>query len=91
MYGGERTFSQVNVDLPGELRNFRGSFLRIGRRLPARTLRLRCGPLFNEEGVRLSKDATELFRSVSEKCTSCKNDEVALVLINLFYTIAIKQ
>jgi hypothetical protein len=49
-YGGERTFSQINVDLQGELRNFWGSFLRIGRRLPARTLRLRGGPLLNEDG-----------------------------------------
>ena len=49
-YGGERTFTQFNVDLQGELRNFWGSFLRVGRRLPARTLRLRGGPLLNEEG-----------------------------------------
>src|SRR5438874_5162796 len=50
-YGGERTFSQLNVDLQGELRNFWGSFLRLGRRLPAHTLRLRGGPLLNEEGA----------------------------------------
>jgi len=50
-YGGERTFTQFNVDLQGELRNFWGSFLRIGRRLPARTLRLRGGPLLNEGGA----------------------------------------
>jgi hypothetical protein len=50
-YGGERTFSQLNVDLQGELRNFWGSFLRLGRRLPAHTLRLRGGPLFNEDGA----------------------------------------
>src|SRR2546423_11034304 len=49
-YGGERTFSQLNVDLQGELRNFWGSSLRLGRRLPAHTLRLRGGPLLNEEG-----------------------------------------
>ncbi|HJP58518.1 MAG TPA: DUF5916 domain-containing protein, partial [Gemmatimonadaceae bacterium] len=49
-YGGERTFTQFNVDLQAELRNFWGSFLRVGRRLPARTLRLRGGPLLNEEG-----------------------------------------
>ncbi len=47
-YGGERTFTQFNVDLQGELRNFWGSFVRLGRRLPARTLRLRGGPLLNE-------------------------------------------
>ena len=50
-YGGERTFTQFNLDLQGELRNFWGSFLRIGRRLPARTLRLRGGPLLNEGGA----------------------------------------
>src|SRR5256714_4479625 len=50
-YGGERTFSQMNFDLQGELRNFWGSFLRLGRRLPAHTLRLRGGPLLNEEGA----------------------------------------
>ena len=50
-YGGERTFTQFNVDLQGELRNFWGSFLRIGRRLSAHTLRLRGGPLLNEEGA----------------------------------------
>ena len=49
-YGGERTFSQFNIDLQGELRNFWGSSLRIGRRLPAHTLRLRGGPLLNEDG-----------------------------------------
>jgi len=49
-YGGERTFTQFNVDLEGELRNFWGSFVRLGRRLPAATLRLRGGPLFAEEG-----------------------------------------
>src|SRR2546423_382366 len=49
-YGGERTFTQFNVDLQAELRNFWGSFLRVGRRLPARTLRLRGGPMLNEEG-----------------------------------------
>lgn len=50
-YGGERTFSQGSLDLHGELRNFWGSSLRIGKRLPARTLRLRGGPLLNEEGA----------------------------------------
>ena len=50
-YGGERTFSQLNVDLAGELRNFWGSFLRVGRRLSAHTLRLRGGPLFDEGGA----------------------------------------
>ena len=49
-YGGERTFTQFNVDLEGELRNFWGSFIRVGRRLPAHTLRLRGGPLFAEDG-----------------------------------------
>jgi hypothetical protein len=49
-YGGERTFTQVNLDLEGELRNFWGSFVRVGRRFPAHTLRLRGGPLFAEEG-----------------------------------------
>ena len=49
-YGGERTFSQFSLDLQGELRNFWGSSLRIGRRLPAHTLRLRGGPLFDEDG-----------------------------------------
>jgi Domain of unknown function (DUF5916) len=50
-YGGERTFTQFNVDLQGELRNFWGSSLRLGRRLAAHTLRLRGGPLLNEEGA----------------------------------------
>ena len=50
-YGGERTFTQFNVDLQGELRNFWGASLRVGRRLSARTLRLRGGPLLNEEGA----------------------------------------
>ncbi|HJQ10904.1 MAG TPA: DUF5916 domain-containing protein [Gemmatimonadaceae bacterium] len=50
-YGGERTFTQFNVDLQGELRNFWGAFLRLGRRLPAHTLRLRGGPLLNEGGA----------------------------------------
>ena len=50
-YGGERTFTQFNVDLQGELRNFWGSSLRVGRRLSAHTLRLRGGPLLNEEGA----------------------------------------
>ena len=50
-YGGERTFTQLNVDLQGELRNFWGSSLRVGRRLSAHTLRLRGGPLLNEEGA----------------------------------------
>jgi hypothetical protein len=50
-YGGERTFSQFNIDLTGELRNFWGSFLRVGRRLPAVTLRLRGGPLLTEDGA----------------------------------------
>jgi hypothetical protein len=49
-YGGERTFSQFNIDLNGELRNFWGSFLRVGRRLPSVTLRLRGGPLLAEDG-----------------------------------------
>ena len=50
-YGGERTFTQFNIDLQGELRNFWGSSLRVGRRLSAHTLRLRGGPLLNEEGA----------------------------------------
>jgi hypothetical protein len=50
-YGGERTFSQLDIEMAGELRNFWGSFLRLGRRLPARTLRLRGGPLLNEDGA----------------------------------------
>src|SRR5256714_8353821 len=49
-YGGERTFTPFNVDLQAELRNFLGSFLRVGRRLPAPTPRFRGGPLLNEEG-----------------------------------------
>ncbi|HUQ98945.1 MAG TPA: DUF5916 domain-containing protein [Gemmatimonadaceae bacterium] len=49
-YGGERTFTQFNIDTNLELRNFWGSFLRLGRRLPARTLRLRGGPLLREDG-----------------------------------------
>lgn len=50
-YGGERTFSQFNIDLQGELRNFWGSFVRLGRRFSAHTLRLRGGPLFAEDGA----------------------------------------
>ncbi len=50
-YGGERTFTQFNVDLQGELRNFWGASMRLGRRLSAHTLRLRGGPLLNEEGA----------------------------------------
>src|SRR2546423_6251251 len=49
-YGGERTFSQLNLDFQRKLRNCLGSSLRLGRRLPAHTLRLRGGPLLNEEG-----------------------------------------
>ena len=49
-YGGERTFTQINLEAQGELRSFWGSYMRLGRRLPARTLRLRGGPLLNEEG-----------------------------------------
>jgi len=49
-YGGERTFTQFSIESQAELRNFWGSFLRVGRRLSARTLRLRGGPLLNEEG-----------------------------------------
>jgi hypothetical protein len=41
----------MNIDMGGELRNFWGSSLRLGRRLPARTLRLRGGPLLNEDGA----------------------------------------
>jgi len=50
-YGGEHLFTQFNIDLQGELRNFWGSSLRLGRRLSAHTLRLRGGPLLNEEGA----------------------------------------
>jgi hypothetical protein len=49
-YGGERTFTQFNIQAAGELRNFWGSSLQVGRRLPAHTLRLRGGPLLNEDG-----------------------------------------
>ena len=47
---GERFFTQANVDLRGEFRNFWGGFLRLGWGLPANTLRLRGGPLFAEDG-----------------------------------------
>jgi hypothetical protein len=50
---GERTFAQSNIDLMGELRGFWGGFMRIGRRHPAHTLRLRGGPLLAEEGASL--------------------------------------
>lgn len=49
-FAGERFFTQANVDLRGEFRNFWGGFLRLGWGLPANTLRLRGGPLFAEDG-----------------------------------------
>ena len=47
---GERFFTQANVDLRGEFRNFWGGFVRLGWGLPANTLRLRGGPLLAEDG-----------------------------------------
>jgi len=47
---GERFFTQANIDLKGEFRNFWGGFLRLGWGLPANTLRLRGGPLLAEDG-----------------------------------------
>ena len=46
----ERFFTQANIDLRGEFRNFWGGFIRLGWGLPANTLRLRGGPLFAEDG-----------------------------------------
>ena len=49
-FAGERTWTQANLDLRGEFRNFWGGFIRLGVGLPALTQRLQGGPLLAEDG-----------------------------------------